>query len=551
MKLSLCFLMVLLNFCIPAAQASKSDRITSKLIDELNHAIEQRDIYKDAKEKHLTALKQRLGKTTSLEQRYLLLDSLYTEYRSYRFDSAWGYASKQSMVAQQLGDPVKIAQATIHRGLLLTATSLFAQSERELLSVDTSVLKGSLLAEYYYAQLWLNATWSEYMGDNDFAEERRNKEAVYRDSLIAVCPNGSAAQYYWRGIRSLDLRQYETALSHFNSAVKMTPENSRLHAMANYGVAKIYFEILSGPEYERWLIQSAIADIKSCTTENLALQQLAFYIYDEDNSRAEEANNYLLVAMEDAVFYNSRLRMLQIAHKLPSVVNGYQDALLRETLRLKWMVGVAGFILFVLIVVLFYVKKRNDMLKQSRANLDAANQDLKVLYAQKEQHNSELKRLNVTRERYVSLFMDLCAAYIEKHNRFQNLVKRKVKAKQADDLLKLASQDRLSDTDTREFFLNFDTAFLALYPQFVQQFNLLLRPEEQVQLRKGELLNTELRIFALVRLGITDSAKISTLLFYSAQTIYNYRSMVKKRALNPETFEQDVSRLCTFGSDNY
>ena len=146
----------------------------------------------------------------------------------------------------------------------------------------------------------------------------------------------------------------------------------------------------------------------------------------------------------------------------------------------------------------------------------------------------------------MSLFIELCAAYIDKLNKYQDLVKRKVKAKQVDDLLKIANSSKMSDSDARQFFVNFDTAFLTLYPNFVSEFNMLLREGEEIVPAKGEILNTELRIYALVRLGIKDSSRIATLLCYSPQTIYNYRTTVKNKAKNREEFEEQVKKVCTF-----
>ena len=159
------------------------------------------------------------------------------------------------------------------------------------------------------------------------------------------------------------------------------------------------------------------------------------------------------------------------------------------------------------------------------------------------QLNDELLQTNRTREEYVSLFLDLCASYIDKLNRYQELVKRKVKAKQADDLLK-QNNSKMNEADAKRFFVNFDTAFLTLYPAFITEFNALLRPGEEIYPPKGEQLNTELRIFALIRMGIKDSSRIATLLFYSPQTIYNYRTAVRNRARNRDTFEEEVKQLC-------
>ena len=167
--------------------------------------------------------------------------------------------------------------------------------------------------------------------------------------------------------------------------------------------------------------------------------------------------------------------------------------------------------------------------------LDYAEEELEVINAVQRQLDCE---------EYVSLFIELCAAYIDKLNKYQDLVKRKVKARQIDDLLKMSNNSKMTDSDARQFFVNFDTAFLTLYPNFVNEFNLLLREDESIIPGKGEIMNTELRIFALIRLGIKDSSRIATLLFYSPQTIYNYRTAVKNKAKNREEFEEQVRNLC-------
>lgn len=176
-----------------------------------------------------------------------------------------------------------------------------------------------------------------------------------------------------------------------------------------------------------------------------------------------------------------------------------------------------------LVFAMLYIFRQFKLLGRQRAIVTEMNMQLKNL-------NSELLKTNRTREEYVSLFIELCAAYIDKLNNYQDLVKRKVKARQIDDLLKMSNNSKMTDSDARQFFVNFDTAFLTLYPNFVNEFNLLLREDESIIPGKGEIMNTELRIFALIRLGIKDSSRIATLLFYSPQTIYNYRTAVKNKA---------------------
>jgi len=189
--------------------------------------------------------------------------------------------------------------------------------------------------------------------------------------------------------------------------------------------------------------------------------------------------------------------------------------------------------------MIWYVVQQKKRVSQSKETLSGLNAQLNEL-------NAKLSQTNVIREQYVSLFMDLCAAYIEKLNRFRSTVILKIKAKQIDDLLRVANNNaRPSEAEMKELFFNFDTAFLKLYPDFINKFNSLLQPGKEILPRQNELLNTDLRIFALIRMGITDSNKIATLLFYSPQTIFNHRTQVRNRAQNRDTFEQDLMNICS------
>ena len=307
--------------------------------------------------------------------------------------------------------------------------------------------------------------------------------------------------------------------------------------MITYGLALVYSKLGDWNEYEHYLIKAAISDQVCPLKENLALQELALHIFKKRSGEVSRANRYLNYSMEDAQFYNNRLRMLEIAKKFPSIVLSYQEQNLIKSRRLQWSLICISILSIGLVVSLIYIYRQMHQLHKRRKILADMNQELQHL-------NKALVNTNHTREEYVSLFMDLCAAYIDKLNKYQDLVKRKVKAKQTDDLLKLVNATKLSDTDAKEFFVNFDTAFLNLYPKFIEEFNALLREGEEIIPKRGEILNTELRIFALIRMGIQDSSRIATLLFYSPQTIYNHRSVVKNKAKMRDSFEKQVEELC-------
>ena len=290
-------------------------------------------------------------------------------------------------------------------------------------------------------------------------------------------------------------------------------------------------------EYERYLIMAAISDMICPLKENMAMQELAMYIFKNKNGDLERANRYLNVSMEDAMFYNNRLRMLEIARKFPSIVSSYQEQSNIKNRRMTWAFVFICILSAGLIVSLIFIRQQVKQIRLRRRAIAEMNQKLRLL-------NQELLHTNRSREEYISLFLDLCAAYIDKLSKYQELVRRKVKAKQIDDLLKIANSTKMPESDAKHFFVNFDTAFLTLYPNFIKEFNELLREGEEIVVKRGDLLNTELRIFALIRMGVKDSSRIATLLFYSPQTIYNYRTAVRNRARDRENFEEQVKQLC-------
>lgn len=193
----------------------------------------------------------------------------------------------------------------------------------------------------------------------------------------------------------------------------------------------------------------------------------------------------------------------------------------------------------------YFFRQQNKLLHKHRIELSDSNTQLSSLNDALNLLNTRLIDTNKQRERLAKLYIDLCAKFIDRLSKFELLVRRKIKVGQVNDLLNMTSSSRLSDEDAATFLLQFDTAFLDMYPSFIEEFNALLKPEEQVKPAHSRSLTTELRIFALIRLGVKDSSEIASLLFYMPRTIYNYRSAFKNKALNRETFEEDVEKLCT------
>lgn len=187
-----------------------------------------------------------------------------------------------------------------------------------------------------------------------------------------------------------------------------------------------------------------------------------------------------------------------------------------------------------------------DSLKQSNCQLSELNQQLLHLNEQLVESNAQLTDANRVKEEYVGRFMRMCSVYVDRLDGMRKRVSRLVKTKRYDELNELVKTDSSKEQELDELYVNFDKAFLHLFPNFVDCFNELLRPDEQVQLSTAERLNTTVRIFALIRLGIDDSSKIAEFLHYSVNTIYNYRARVKNGAkVDRDTFEERVKAIGT------
>ncbi len=507
-------------------------------LGKLEEALRNRPVYVDTKQARIDSIKHRMnGRRLSAEEKLKCYDELYEQYLTFRFDSAMAYLDRAELLLGENADYADKSRIQIHRALSLATSGHFSQAIELLKSINPEKLPIILRKELYSALQWTYGVWAEYSGQTKYAKQYNDMSIVYLDSLLAYVDKSSSEYAYHDADHALRLADYDAARAGYIKALENTPQDTRMYAQAAYGLAMAYKGMGDTDKYREWLINAAISDQITPLKENLALQELALDIKNNEGD-LETANRYLKYSLEDAIFYNNRLRMLEISEKFPEIVIGYQDTVTAQNQRLKLFILIIGLLLVGLTAAVWLIVRAKKRLMSSRQDLANLNEDLKKV-------NTKLSQTNASREQYVSLFMDLCAAYIEKLNRFQATAVLKIKARQFDDLLRVANNNaRPSEAELRELFFNFDTAFLKLYPDFVDRFNALLQPGKAILPRQNELLNTDLRIFALIRMGIKDSSKIAILLFYSPQTIFNHRTQVRNRAINRETFEQELMNIC-------
>lgn len=506
------------------------------LLRELDRKVEERPLYMKRKEARIDSLKRLLFAELPLEEQYRINNRIYDEYYTYRYDSAMIYVSRNKMIAEKLNIQKYRDESNLHLSMLLATTGLFGEAIESLNGISRTNMDSSLLDPYYSAYEWAYCCAAEITEGTSYASQYRHKEYLYRDSVFSVLKEGSFRYIYFKDKSLMNRGKIEEALQILLETYPALPVNTRLYAMITYDIASIYLKFGNVALYEKFLILAAISDIECSLKENAAGQALAFYLFNNHPEDLDRAYRYIQCAMEDARFYNNRMRIVQISEKLPVIVQAYQTQSEREKRRLFIALSVVSLLSLLTIVLLFYSYRQMKSLHKKRDDADRLNSQMQLL-------NAQLQETNHTKERYIGMFMDLSSSYIEKLDKYRNMVKLKISAKQVEDLYRTVSSSRAIETEWKDFFNNFDTAFLNLFPSFVEDFNKLLQPGQCIVLKKDEKMNVDLRIFALIRLGISDSSKIASFLRYSPQTVYNHRTKIRNAACDRNNFEKQVMEI--------
>lgn len=544
MRLFLYILLILMPVSAMAKQTLATTDITDErhLLELLDSYIEKRDVYAKQKEEKLKQLKLRLRTADNNAARLAILDKIYREYYTYRYDSALVYADRGLALSQSDNDAYFTMLNRINRAAVLSTGGLYSQSEALLNKIGKEGVPPRLRQYYYYTFTWLYNYWESFCDKSEFKDDLHKKKHHYLKLTVSATSNDNTALHAYLNaeLAFMENPLGKNVLSLYTTALMHSPVNSRVHASAAYCIARYYREIGKTPLYEKYIIEAAISDMVCPLKENLALQEFSTYLYKKDAKYADHAARYIYCSMEDAKFYNNRLRMLEISNILPIIATANQKALAHKERIVRGVLAVVSFMSLVLFAMAIFGYKQNKWLARSRREIRSQNRQLTEL-------NEKLIATNHRRETYMRLFMDISAVYIRKLIEYRKLVSRKIKANQAADLLKTINSYKLAEEEATTFYTRFDRAFIELYPGFVDELNALLMPEAQIELPSPNSLTTEARIYALMRLGVTDSQEIATLLFYSTQTIYNYKSAMRTRAINRDTFDEDISRLCHIG----
>ena len=529
--------------------AKASDR---PLLQQLDSLLTQREAIIQQKKEKIERLKRAYTAEDDNVKKLQLCYDLYEEYYVFKFDSAMVCAKKGLQLAQRINSRYYEMLYTLKQSELLAISGLYSEAVSVLNKLDTAATDPRLRFSLYTTYSTLYSYWSDYCGDPVYAPVYRQQANDYLSRAMNYVDKNSPTYYYYKGEQAtFILNDGQLARRYYEQALQQLPRNARHYAMACFALAGNHRNQGDEQGYEDYLARAAMSDVESCTMENLALQTLAACLFEKDRQGLERAERYINISMEDAVFYNNRLRILEISHMLPTIVNTYQDTVKEQNRLMRrallfislLVVGMLAAAIFIFIQNKLLTRRRHELSAANR-QLSEANRQLSDLNSQLSTANTQLSVTNNRRERLALVYIELCAKHIDKLGKYQTLVKRKIKANQVQELLSTISSTRISEEDAQTFLSRFDKAFLELYPTFIEEFNALLAADYHIRQRLSGAMTTELRTYALIRLGVKNTNDIAGLLFLSPQTIYNCRSQVKSHALCKDNFDLQVSRLC-------
>lgn len=546
MKSYLLPLLLLLTLPLDAQQTLES------LLRDLDVAIENSEQYEKEKIQRITLMKDGLkAHELSPEEEYRINLRLYNEYEAYICDSARHYINRNIDIATRLDNREWLDESKLKKAHILATSGLYAEGVRLLETIEKQNLSERLLVDYYMAFENIYLYHAEYAQDDEYRPEYLDKMNRYRDSVLLVVPEGSYQYVIVRAPQFIDRQQPEQAEILLKDCMRKTASDTREYAILTSILAFTY-QMSNRLELQKMsLTESAIADIKGVVKENNSLRALSELLYEE--GALDRANKYMKKSMADASFYNARLRNVQASKMLPVIDYAYQLEKEMQRRKLQIFLGVISILSLFLIVAVGYVIRQLKKLAKARREVVHANRELQKLNAdlveanrRQKQTNDSLTEANCIKEEYIGRFLGQCSAYIDKLETYRRMLNKKAASGKVEELYKTLKSSQFIEDELKEFYHNFDNSFLSIFPDFVECFNRLLPEGEQIVPKQGERLTTELRIFALIRLGITDSAKIASFLRYSITTIYTYRSKLKNKSLYRDNLEEQVMKIGSF-----
>lgn len=506
---------------------------TDSLLNALKTEISRKSFYDNAKQARIIQLKQHQHKLPANDHtaQYDVCLKLYDEYKSYQYDSAYVYVNKLKNISVGINDMSRAYYSQIKLGFILLSSGMFKETFDSMRMIDPKVLNDSMKVEYYFIMYRCNSDLAKYNNDKYFTPNYINESRKYIDSAIKLSKPGSVDQIYYKGLKHMAENDFSSGSNEFNKLIApQAPISMHMRAMISCSLGIIYLNSDKRDAGVELLIQSAIADIKSSTKETVALFTLAEQLYNQGNIK--DAYNFIQLAKADADFYGARQRKIQIGAILPLVAA--EELNHSESEKRRILIYLLAITALASLVILFLVMIYNQLgkLKTKERIIEEKNIQLKDI-------NYKLVEDAHIKEEYIGQFFKIISGYIVKLEKLKMSVDTKLSIKKYDEI-KLIINNINIKKEREDLYYSFDHIFLKIFPNFISVFNSQFEEKDQIWPHEHEVLNTDLRIFALIRMGINDNETIAKILEYSVNTIYVYKMRIKAKALNPDLFEQRI-----------
>lgn len=540
------FACTLAAFGIYSCNEAKDD----PLLERLDETLEMKETYQGYFKERIAVLNDVLAEQNDPDQIYNIRKRLALAYKPNSFDSTLNFLLSNRALAASEGDRLKEMETDFMLVEAYTKAGYHIEASEILGGYSAEYVPEEMLQAYYSASHCFNGETMAYTSSDATYAEKEARRDHFRTLVLQMIEEGTL---YWYDLKREEAEASGDVLKSREYARKMiecTEVNTPDYARAAYFYAHTFRKEPQNPERQEWLIRSAIADVMCATNDYASLNEISRMLFERGD--IDRAFKYLADhCMTDALAYNGKLRAWQISQFFPEIERAYQAKHARQTRRMAGVMAVAVGLLIILLLLMIFIFKRQQILDSMRRKLqesylqiDERNRDLVSINSRLVSLNAQIQEADKVKQEYIALFLSILSENISKTRQYRNHVLKSIRQGKTQMLVEEIENLPSLDDDILEFYKMFDETFVNLYPDFVERFNGLLADGAAIVPKGDDILTPELRIFALIKLGITDSSKIASLLHYSANTIYNYRAKIKNKARGSrDEFEAAVRNI--------
>lgn len=518
-----------------------------QLYAEVDKEISRSNIYETEKNRHIEQLQKNLAKVDNDRSRLVVYDNLISEYQSYVCDSALKYVEKARMLAERAGDRDTQMRLLLKKADIASHAGLFTEAHEILSNVNENELDSTLKTAYYSALCALSQYETEYLPAGEYTVRSLEARRRYTDSLMRVSAPTSFEYITNWADETMHVKP-EQVQRKLKEELEKYSSGTREYSIIASTLARAYAETSNADMQKIYLALTVISDIKGTIKENMAIRELATKVFEEGD--IERANLYMKASLDDASFYAASMSSAQSRRMLPVIDSAYAARQKSQQKHLRMLIAITSILLAMAVAGLVIILRQMRHIKNANKHVQRSNEELSAMSTQLRQANealaetnNELRKSNRTAEEYAGLFMDFCSVTISNLQKYHLTLRTLALQGNVKGILKKLDKSDASAETLRTFYQKFDDAILNLYPNFAEKVNELLRDDGKIILKTGERLNTELRILALMKIGLGDSVQTAEFLRCSLSTVYTYRSKLKRRATDPEGFESRIMAI--------